>query len=282
MRKRYYIFIVTHDWDGQLRRIPIPVQWVAVFVGFAVVGAISLLGLAGAYGRMLSKVEHFNELRSQQHALSRQLQTERQRALQSRVEIASLGSLAGEVAALYNLHHRAALLGDPVSLSNESPDQYYQDSLRNFQVLQASAMKGLLGELDRANIPMANLWPVVGRITSSFGERLDPFNGEGAFHDGIDIATNIGAPVHATADGTVVYSGVMRGYGNVVIINHGNGIRTLYAHLSSRDVTVGEQVNVDDVIGNVGDTGRSTGPHLHYEVRVHNTPVNPYKYLLPH
>src|SRR6185312_30862 len=109
LRKRYYIFMVTHDWDGQLRRIPIPVQWVALFVLFAVVGAGTLLGLAGSYGRMITKVQAFNELRSRQDLLLKQLSSTRQDADQYKAEVASLGSLASEVAALYNFKHNASL-----------------------------------------------------------------------------------------------------------------------------------------------------------------------------
>jgi murein DD-endopeptidase MepM/ murein hydrolase activator NlpD len=116
-------------------------------------------------------------------------------------------------------------------------------------------------------------------VTSSFGERLDPFNGEGAFHAGMDIGAEIGTPVHATADGIVVLAEASNGYGREVVIDHGHDIKTCYGHLSGFAVTQGQQVARGQVIGYVGDSGRSTGAHLHYEVRIHNTPVNPYKYL---
>jgi murein DD-endopeptidase MepM/ murein hydrolase activator NlpD len=122
---------------------------------------------------------------------------------------------------------------------------------------------------------------VRGRITSSFGERIDPFMGEGAFHDGIDIGVGYGTPVHVTADGLVVFAGIENGYGRTVIVDHGHGIRTLYAHMSSLAVTVGQRIDRGEVVGYVGDSGRSTGPHLHYEVRVNRSPVNPYRYLHP-
>ncbi len=124
-----------------------------------------------------------------------------------------------------------------------------------------------------------SLWPVVGPITSSFGERQDPFNGEGAFHSGIDISTSFGQPVHATADGVVLTAGLASGYGREILIDHGHGIETLYGHLSGFAVSSGEEVKRGQIIGYVGTSGRSTGPHLHYEVRIRNTPVNPHKYL---
>jgi murein DD-endopeptidase MepM/ murein hydrolase activator NlpD len=123
------------------------------------------------------------------------------------------------------------------------------------------------------------LWPVEGRISGPFGKRIDPFNGEGAFHRGVDISSSYGHAVLATADGRVSYADYMRGYGRMIVIHHGHGITTRYGHLSGYAVVEGETVKRGDVIGYVGSSGRSTGPHLHYEVWLHETPVNPYKYL---
>ena len=119
----------------------------------------------------------------------------------------------------------------------------------------------------------------MGPITSSFGERTDPFNGEGAFHSGIDISCSYGQPVIAPADGTVTYADAHPGYGRMIEIDHGNGIVTRYGHLSGFAVADGDPVRRGQVIGYVGLSGRSTGPHLHYEVRINDTPVNPHKYL---
>ena len=124
-----------------------------------------------------------------------------------------------------------------------------------------------------------NLWPVEGQITGSFGERIDPFNGEGAFHSGVDISSPYGTPIVAPADGVVTFTDLLGGYGKAIQINHGNAISTRYGHLSGFAVAVGQHVHRGDVIGYVGASGRSTGPHLHYEVRINDTPVNPYKYL---
>ncbi len=124
-----------------------------------------------------------------------------------------------------------------------------------------------------------NLWPVEGPVTGSFGERIDPFNGEGAFHSGIDIGAIFGQPIIAPAAGTVEFADLMGGYGRAVVIDHGRGITTRFGHLKSFAVFPGQHVQRGDVIGYVGDSGRSTGPHLHYEVRINNVPVNPHKYL---
>jgi murein DD-endopeptidase MepM/ murein hydrolase activator NlpD len=122
--------------------------------------------------------------------------------------------------------------------------------------------------------------PVEGLLNSGFGIRRDPFHGNPAFHAGLDIATPSGQPVGATAEGVVVKAGRQGEYGNLVEIEHRTGYRTLYGHLSKILVTEGQKVKRGDTIGLVGSTGRSTAPHLHYEVRAGNRVVNPLEYIL--
>jgi murein DD-endopeptidase MepM/ murein hydrolase activator NlpD len=123
--------------------------------------------------------------------------------------------------------------------------------------------------------------PVAGEIdlTSPFGIRMDPFVHEAAMHTGLDFRGDIGEPIHATAAGTVTIAGLSGGYGKMVEIDHGNGLATRYGHLSEIDVSVGDMVPIGVVIGKLGSTGRSTGPHLHYETRVDGEAVDPQKFL---
>ena len=116
-------------------------------------------------------------------------------------------------------------------------------------------------------------------ISSGFGYRSDPFTGGGAFHAGLDFRGPIGAPIYAAAAGTVSYAGVRSGYGNCVEISHGNGLLTRYAHMSRIESRIGQAVKPGEVIGRIGSTGRSTGPHLHFEVRINDQPVNPRPFL---
>ena len=128
---------------------------------------------------------------------------------------------------------------------------------------------------------MPSIWPVDGRLMGSFGQRIDPFSGEGAYHTGVDISAPIGTPVRATADGIVTHAGWSSGgYGRLVVVEHANHVRTYYAHLSRVAVMDGQEVRRGELIGGVGTSGRVTGAHLHYEVRVGNAPVNPYRYHL--
>jgi murein DD-endopeptidase MepM/ murein hydrolase activator NlpD len=125
-----------------------------------------------------------------------------------------------------------------------------------------------------------SIWPVMGKLESGVGGRRNPFGGRGyEYHEGQDIDAAYGTPVAVAATGRVVIAGWQRGYGNVVYVDHGNGLSTRYGHLSEIDVTVGQTVTRGQTIGLVGSTGRSTGPHLHYEVRINNQPVDPKQYL---
>jgi murein DD-endopeptidase MepM/ murein hydrolase activator NlpD len=124
-----------------------------------------------------------------------------------------------------------------------------------------------------------SIWPVSGESTSGFGWRDSPWGGGSEFHPGMDIANSMDTPVVATADGVVVQSGWSEGYGNVVQIDHGNGIATIYGHNSSIIVSVGKNVRKGQVISYMGSTGRSTGPHLHYEIRVNGIAVDPISFL---
>ncbi len=302
MRNRYYIIFVAREEDGQVRKIPIPLRYAYVFVAAAVVGAFTLTGLAGSYSRMLLKTSHFNEVRSQNETIRQDYLQMEQVAHQKDVQAASLGSLASEVSALYGLtqsklsgsKHAAAMV--PVAATSNAADtdsltdQGYHQSLDQLYALRMTALSGRVspafgshsfaspgGWLGLVDAP--SLWPVIGKVTSSFGQREDPFNGEGAFHAGIDISAPFGEPIHATADGFVEFADRTSGYGREVILDHGHGLKTVYGHMSGFAVTAGDQVRRGQVIGYIGLSGRSTGPHVHYEVRIQNIPVNPHKYL---
>lgn len=270
-----------------------------VFVAAAVVGAFTLAGMAGSYSRMLLKTANFNQIRTEHDALRKDYQQLQVVTKQKEVQVASLGSLASEVSELYGLrqsHSQKAsdsAVADTSGSSGTFTATSYAQSLDELASLRTTALSGELtqayalginpvtsGSNWRNLLEAPTLWPVMGRITSSFGEREDPINGEeGSFHPGIDIAAPFGTSVRAPADGLVVKAGFADGYGREIVIDHGNGISTVYGHLSGFAVAAGERVRRGQVIGYLGDSGRSTGPHLHYEVRIHDAPVNPHKYL---
>jgi murein DD-endopeptidase MepM/ murein hydrolase activator NlpD len=289
LQKRFYILFVARGDDGQLRKISIPVHYLYVFVVGAAIGFLSLTGIASSYTRMLFKVSRYNQLRTEKEQLKDSYSRLEQVAKERDVQVASLGSIASEVSALYGLKSQPTLV---TASTEQIQNAEVSSSLDQLHALRTSALSGAAtvgitmgltrnattADWIRAN-SAPNLWPVEGQVTGSFGERIDPFNGEGAFHSGVDIGSTYGHQVIAPADGVVIFADFLGGYGKAIMIDHGHGISTRYGHLSGYAVTPGQHLHRGDVIGYVGLSGRSTGPHLHYEVRINDTPVNPYKYL---
>ena len=152
-----------------------------------------------------------------------------------------------------------------------------QESARLQAILEQQASTATSGELPTGGGQL--LWPAAGPITSGYGYRIHPIFGTRLLHTGVDIGAPYGAPVVAADSGSVVYAGAMSGYGNVVMIDHGGGISTLYGHLSAFSVSVGQSVSRGGPIASVGCTGYCTGPHLHFEVRINGAPVDPMPYL---
>lgn len=153
------------------------------------------------------------------------------------------------------------------------------ESTRLEEVRQQDLLRALRG--NRATIAsIPSIWPVAGFVTSNFGGRRSPFGGQGQFHKGLDIASQVGTPIIAPADGTVTLAAPDGAYGNSVEVDHGGGIVTKFAHMQRFVVRQGQWVNRGDTLGYVGMTGRTTGPHLHYEVRLNGVPVNPLRYVL--
>jgi murein DD-endopeptidase MepM/ murein hydrolase activator NlpD len=148
------------------------------------------------------------------------------------------------------------------------------------QEQEARALKSYFEDQQALLASAPSIWPVRGWVTSDFSVRLDPYTGERVMHEGLDIATAMGTPVRAPADGTVVFGGVEGGYGHVLVIDHGYGLKSRFGHLLRIDVKVGQKVHRGDFVAAVGNTGRSTGPHLHYEVRVNGVADNPRKFIL--
>ncbi len=304
LRKRYYILFVARDEDGRVRKIPLPLQYVYGFVAAALVGAFTIVGLAGSYTRMLLKTERFNQVRQDNQNLRKDYKQLAQVAHDRDVQVASLGALASEVTALYGLRQHkvipakasaavAAASPTPTSLAVKD-DVSAQDVKMTFEQFNALRDQAMSGQMTRALegglapgftgdwtqfADAPSIWPVEGRVGSSFGQREDPINGEGAFHPGIDIEAPYGTPVRAAGDGEVADANMGAGYGREVVLDHGHDLITLYAHLSAIAVVPGQHVMRGQVIGYVGQSGRATGPHLHYEVRIHKVPVNPHKYL---
>ena len=272
-----------------MRRMRIPHYALHLLVVLALVGGATVLAAVGSYSRLLWKVTAYNSLLRDHSALTQQYRDLQTQVKDANQRLNSLQSLASEVAVAYGL---TRVPDTPFSLTSTSAesDATYKDTVDQFNFLEQNSAAVMLAStgvlrlspglklVDAPFIP--SLWPVMGRITSRFGERLDPFGGEGEeFHSGLDIASHYGDDVRSAADGVVVWVGNREGYGRVVIVDHGFGITTWYAHLSAYDTQEGMRVKRGDVIAQEGDSGRVTAPHLHFEVRINNAPVDPWRYL---
>lgn len=186
--------------------------------------------------------------------------------------------------------------GAELSLETESPKYLDREETFAFQrlyswmkrlyqnsELQEQSLEELFEVLKGRELQLSStpsILPVQGWVTSHFGYRIDPFTGRRALHRGLDVAARIGTPIIAPAEAVVTFVGPYSSYGNVVMLFHGYGISSLYAHTDELFVKVGQKVKRGDIIGTTGNSGRSTAPHLHYEVIVHGVPVDPRKYVL--
>ena len=285
--KPSYTFFIASNATGGMRRVRLPWYVLHLVVLLAIVGGITIAAGMGSYSRMLWKATSYNSLRREQDSLKQQYVQLQSQVKDTNQRLNSLQSLAGEVAMAYGI---TRFRQTPFGLTDSLPEQdvAFQNSVDEFSYLRKNVTAVTMSSGGMRLLPAAQLstlgiipalWPVVGEITGHFGERLDPFSGEGAFHAGLDIASHYGDEVRATADGDVEEVGQRAGYGRLVVIDHGFGVTTWYGHLSGFNVQSGMHVKAGDVIGYEGNSGRSTGAHVHYEVRIYNTPVNPWRYL---
>jgi murein DD-endopeptidase MepM/ murein hydrolase activator NlpD len=272
---------------GTMRKVSVPMYALHLLAILAVVGGITVVAAVGSYSRMLWKVGDYNSLRRQQDTLQRQYKQLQSSVVSTDQRLDSLQSLATEVAMTYGIMRlpQSPFTGDNAPAET---DTAFNRSVAQYQFLERNAASVAVVSAGLQLMPEAtlagseftpSLWPVIGHLTAGFGERLDPFSGEGAFHTGVDISSSYGTAVRATADGVVTGAEEHVGYGRLVVLDHGYGVTTFYGHLSAFNVTMGQHVNRGDVIGYVGVSGRTTGPHVHYEVRINGAPVNPMRYL---
>jgi murein DD-endopeptidase MepM/ murein hydrolase activator NlpD len=286
MKRKTYTFFIAST-PGKLKKLIVPAYVLHGIAVLAIIGGITVVAAAGSYSRMLWKVGNYNALRHDQQTLKKQYQQLQSTVADTNQRLDSLQSLATEVAMTYGVlrYHPVAF---DTSDNPATPQDAFDRSVEQFTFLKRNAAVIAISSGGLRLMPQLNfadssytpsIWPVLGHITDGFGERLDPFSGEGAFHTGVDVATDYGAPVHATADGIITTAENHAGYGRLVVIDHGFGITTWYAHLSSFSAIPGARIKRGEVLGYTGISGRSTGPHVHYEVRVNNAPVNPWRYM---
>ncbi len=287
--KRYTIMIIP-EGSHQVRRFAVRGSVVKGFLAFAAVLVLGLTGLIADY--IMTNLD-----RSELHRLQVENLSQREDLNRLVVKLENLRQemvvLAQNDAKVRVMAKLSAPKGDSIAgiggpareddVNREfSEIQQRIDEVRRQIDLRRESQEEIQGILNDQRSLLAakpSGWPVKGWLTSNFGLRRDPFNGRRKMHEGLDIASRTGNPVVATADGIVSSVRTEAGYGKVVTIDHGYGYRTIYAHNSKFHVKVGQRVRRGDRVASVGNTGRSTGSHVHYEIRLNGVPVSPNKYL---
>lgn len=297
-----YTFIFVPDVTGKFMRFSIPKAAVKLLL-------ILSLAAGGGFGyfsyTVFKKSEDLRELADLRQATAGQkleIQQFSQKMKQVETQLARLEKFDRKLRVITNLE------GSAPSTSEFGLGGPAQDSYADFSSISKKYTQALLNTLnkdagrlkDQAEVQEASffeldeffkeqssllshtpsIWPVRGWITSTFGYRKSPFTGLREIHEGLDIATQLRTPVMSPASGIVTNVGIANGYGNLVEIDHGYGVVTKYGHLAKALVTVGQKIKRGDTVALVGNTGRTTGTHLHYEVVLNGIPVNPYRYIL--
>ena len=302
MTKKKYTIMILPDETTRVRKYRVPRNMVR---GLLVVLAVFVLGLGylvtDYYGvkKMVTELDRLRlEARQQQQQLVTfaksfdDLQGEMTRLRQFDMKLRVMADLDGVV-------YPEQIMG----IGGENPEPFnplegelsFQDQtiissmnrsldrLKTEVSIQERSFQELVEYLEDQKSLLAStpsIWPVKGWLTSTFGYRSSPFTGRRELHKGLDIATRSGTPIIAPADGLVVFAGREGGFGNMIIVDHGYGITTRYGHNSSLEAKLGQKIKRGDVVARVGNTGRSTGPHVHYEVAVNGVSVNPSRYIL--
>jgi murein DD-endopeptidase MepM/ murein hydrolase activator NlpD len=278
---RFYTLIIAPATSSRIYKIMLHHRHlyaitIAGLVGFALLTLMSIwvfkqAGLLVHYHR----IKHENQLLKQKQLAVLQ-------KLESRLaSVEAESDHVRQMAEKIGLDLDVELKSDEASSSGGLGGPSPLDSLANKLDRVHFNLKLLRDNLDAEKTRLARTpmgWPIPGRTNSGYGVRRDPFDGGYEFHAGVDIGASHGRPVRATADGVVAYTGYYGGYGQLVILDHGQGIQTYYGHLSRIDVSVGERLQRNDQLGRVGSTGRATGAHVHYEIRVNDRPVNPKRF----
>ena len=282
MQQPYFIVVLAHSLHGRIRRFHIDQKVIFAVLGLALLGGFTLFGMVSSYVRMAWKVANYNNLREETEFLRARYQKLLNESHQTTEQMARLQVFASEVSMAYGIQRVSAA---PASFTQpEARDRLVpslSETLEQYNMLKSANLSRTGRNITRRWLLNVDpkLWPIVGRLQSHFGHRSDPFSGAQAFHTGVDISAPTGTPVRSTADGIVVTGEYSGAYGKLVVVDHGRGMQTYYAHLSRIDVIPGQEVRMGQVIGATGATGRVTSAHLHYEVRMGGNPVNPYKYL---
>ncbi|HSB61546.1 MAG TPA: M23 family metallopeptidase [Vicinamibacteria bacterium] len=291
MANDFYTLIVVPHAKARFRKFQVSVRLTKWVLAAAAGLALLLAGILSHYTWISVEVAELRRLRVENLTLATKAQAYEQNAgkLQAKVlvlqnMVMKLGVMAGLEKSLPD--PQVGGVGGLSSLETVAPSLDVAQSMRSLQNTvddlneKSSKLESFFTVQKVLLASTPSIWPARGYLSAGFGNRLDPFTGLKDFHSGIDISTPIGTKVQAPADGVVIFCGVKGGYGNAMVIDHGYGVITRYAHMAGFSVRPGHRVRRGDPIGFVGNSGRSTAPHLHYEVWVNDQAHNPIQYIL--
>lgn len=288
MRSNRYTILLANRDTGVIRRITVPLRPVlgGVFVLFMIPVLVGL-GARWAVHADVVALKQANEALQQENDSYRQATGElagQIAALQTAVDqLGADANLDPETRrAIQNLPkgvRERAMGGAPLVTSSPEGTISVLRSVLNVIDEQIASVRTVVDRQQVLASATPSIWPTAGWLTSAYGNRRDPFTGGIDYHAGLDISADKGKPVYATADGTIRESGWSGAYGNMVLIQHRFGLATRYGHMSRLAVKAGQEIKRGDIVGYVGSTGRSTNPHLHYEVLLNGQTINPLRFL---
>jgi murein DD-endopeptidase MepM/ murein hydrolase activator NlpD len=291
MANEFYTLIVVPHAKARFRKFQVSVRLTKWVLGAMGVLAIALVGILVHYTWMSVQVAEIKRLRGENLALATKARAYEENAGRLQQRVLALQSIVTKLGLMAGVEEsppepQIGGVGGVTRLEATAPSLDMAASLEGMdQTVSALTQKSerlrtFFQDQRQVLASTPSIWPVRGYLSAAFGNRKDPFTGMPDFHPGIDISTPRGTKVVAPADGVVVFTGKKGGYGNAVVIDHGYGIVTRYAHLDGFNVRPGQRVRRGDVIGFVGNTGRSTAPHLHYEVWVNDQTRNPIQFII--
>jgi murein DD-endopeptidase MepM/ murein hydrolase activator NlpD len=296
MAKNSYTLIIVPNASSGLHKVRIPLSAVYAVSLLLLLGFFSIVGLGFSYARMGLQSADYNLLRAENTELKVDKQNLEVATLQLNTKIKGLEELSDQIQEMMVTdiwNQRFGLLeGGGIGRAMEDyPTTAMIASLtvrdnieiarnRTWDLEDQLRFVLQIAELRAEKLlSTPSMWPVAGPIRSAYGRRLDPFTGANEQHRALDIGALYGSLIRTPADGRIIYAQRRADYGNLIVVDHGGGISTRFGHLSRFEATVGDRVQKGDVIGYVGNSGRTTGPHLHYEVRLNDRPINPSNYL---
>jgi murein DD-endopeptidase MepM/ murein hydrolase activator NlpD len=289
---RKFNFLVVHDDGRRIARVTLPRWLILSALALLVVAPVSVAFIYSDYLQLRSQRASFNDLAARVAEQRGVIEASQSKMREIRAEINGWRELHARIWAPFSPEDGSAKRGTGIGGGTgpariaETPDRaaigdeldrltgIVKEEGDNLRVLER-----FLGRATRVLAALPSRWPVRGQVNSGYGSRVSPWSAQSEFHSGLDIGAPVGTPVRAPAPGTVVFAGVHAEYGQILIVDHGNDTKSIYGHLSKVYVVENQKVERGEAIALTGNTGRSSGPHLHYEIQVKGQSVNPTSYL---